>query len=134
MSQQNPFANPFVRRRMKIVEPVVCESSHYDGWTRRWTLHYSTARHAMHLLETQFTRGKIVTVEGQPLVVESSIVQTDLNDPSKLTAIVTAASVTDILAGAGTATAPRQVATAPTGAEATTAPRSLTPQGRSLLL
>lgn len=131
MSQQNPFANPFVRRRMKIVEPVVCESSHYDGWTRRWTLHYSTARHAMHLLETQFTRGKIVTVEGQSLVVESSTVQTDLNDDGRLTAIVVAASVTDILAGAGTAL-PHEPSTAPAAVNQPIAP--LTPRTRSILL
>lgn len=127
----NPFSNPFARRQLKFVEPVLLASQMYDGWSRRWTIRYTAARHAVGVVEKQFARGKLVTVEGQSLVIESSTISFEANEEGRLTATVVAASVTDILAGAGTpkpATAPE--AQKPAAGLAT----PILPTGRSLLL
>lgn len=128
----NPFSNPFARRQLKFVEPVTLAGApEYDGWSRRWTIRYTAARHAVGVVEKQFARGKLVTVEGQSLVIESSTISFEANEEGRLTATVVAASVTDILAGAGTpkpVTAPE--ARKPEAGLAT----PILPTGRSLLL
>lgn len=128
----NPFANPFARRQLKFVEPVTLAGTpEYDGWSRRWTIRYTAARHAVGVVEKQFARGKLVTVEGQSLVIESSTISFEANEEGRLTATVVAASVTDILAGAGTPKA----ATASGAHKPEAGPGApILPAGRRLLL
>jgi len=128
----NPFANPFARRRLKIVEPVTLSGPpEYDGWSRRWTIRYTAARHAVGVVEKQFARGKLVTVEGQSLVIESSTISFEANEEGRLTATVVAASVTDILAGAGT---PKQTTAVEARKPEVGATTPILPTGRRLLL